>query len=61
MRALLISSLRLDYFWRLQATQYMEIVEIDFGILGIIRGLGSVVLWSSDEAKQWLLIDGLKG
>lgn len=61
MRALLISSLRLDYFWRLQATQYMEIVEIDFGILGIIRGLGSAVLWSSDEAKQWLLIDGLKG
>lgn len=61
MRALLISSLRLDYFWRLQATQYMEIVEIDFGILGIIRGLDSAVLWSSDEAKQWLLIDGLKG
>lgn len=29
----------------------MEIVEIDFGILGIIRGLGSVVLWSSDEVK----------
>ena len=28
----------------LQATQYMEIVEIDFGILGIIRGLDSVVL-----------------
>lgn len=29
----------------------MEIVEIDFGILGIIRGLDSVVLWSSDEVK----------